>query len=119
MAAMVTGAAVVGALVGGRLVARVDPNALRKLFGWFVMVMASVILAEETDPAIGAATAGLTLFGAGFYLACTRTANCPLRRLTARSRPKACQIPPWVPLSARKQRRDTTWLVTKTALPLY
>jgi hypothetical protein len=28
-------------------------------------------------------TGGLTLFGAGFYLACTR---CPLRRLTARSR---------------------------------
>ena len=86
LAAMVTAAAVVGALVGGRLIALVDPNALRKLFGWFVLLMASVILAEETDPAIGAATAGLTLVGASFYLACTRTAHCPLRRFAARSR---------------------------------
>lgn len=84
LAAMVTGAAVVGAIVGGRLIARVDPNALRRLFGWFVLVMASVILAEETHPAIGAAAAGLTLFGAGFYIACTRTTHCPLRRLVAR-----------------------------------
>ena len=84
LAAMVTGAAVVGAVVGGQLIARVDPNALRKFFGWFVLVMASVILAEETNPAVGAATAGLTLLGAGLYIACTRTIHCPLRGLVAR-----------------------------------
>ena len=83
LAAMVTAAACGGALVGGRLIALVDPNALRTLFGWFVLLMASVILAEETDPAIGAVAAGLTLFGAGFYVACTRTSHCPLRRMVA------------------------------------
>ena len=47
MAAMVTAAAVIGAIIGGRLIGRVDPNALRKLFGWFVLLMASVILARR------------------------------------------------------------------------
>ncbi|MGZ4585814.1 MAG: sulfite exporter TauE/SafE family protein [Mycobacterium sp.] len=84
LAAMVTGAAVVGAIVGGRLICRVDPNALRRLFGWFVLLMASVILAEETTLTIGAAAAGLTLVAAGVYLACTRTTHCPMRRLVAR-----------------------------------
>ena len=84
LAAMVTGAAVVGAILGGRLTALVDPNALRQLFGWFVLLMASVILAEETNLGIGAAAAGLTLLGAGLYIACTRTTHCPLRRLVAR-----------------------------------
>jgi uncharacterized membrane protein YfcA len=83
LAAMVTTAAVIGALVGGRLIALVDPNALRRLFGWLVLLMASVILAEEASPAIGAAAAGLTLAGAGWYVACTRTTHCPLRRLVA------------------------------------
>jgi len=84
LAAMVSGAAVAGAIVGGRLVALVDPNALRRLFGWFVLLMASVILAKETTPAIGAAAAGLTLVAAGVYVACTRTTHCPMRRLIAR-----------------------------------
>lgn len=85
MAGMVTGAAVIGALIGGRVIAFVDPNALRKAFGWFVLLMATVILAEETSPAVGAAGAGLTLVGAGFYIACTRTAHCPLRGLVGRN----------------------------------
>ncbi|MFZ0833135.1 MAG: sulfite exporter TauE/SafE family protein [Mycobacterium sp.] len=84
LAAMVTGAAVVGAVVGGRLVGRIDPNALRRLFGWFVLMMAAVILAEETTPVIGAAVAGLTLIAAGVYLACTRSTHCPVRRLISR-----------------------------------
>lgn len=83
LAALVTAAAVVGAIVGGRLVVLVDPNALRKLFGWFVLLMASVILAEEASPAIGATVAALTLVGAG-CVACTRTTHCPVRRLVAR-----------------------------------
>ncbi len=89
LAAMVTGAAVIGALLGGRLIALVNPNALRKAFGWFVLLMASVILAEETSPAIGAAAAGLTLLGAGFYIACTRTTHCPLRALVGHTHPNA------------------------------
>ncbi|MET0996562.1 MAG: sulfite exporter TauE/SafE family protein [Mycobacterium sp.] len=89
MATMVTAAAVVGALIGGRLTGMVDPNALRKLFGWFVLLMASVILAQETTPAVGVAAAGLTVIAAGVYVTCRRTAHCPLRRLIAQARPVA------------------------------
>ena len=58
LALAVTAAAVVGALVGARLTAMVDPDALRKAFGWFVLAMSSVILAQEIDPSIGAIAGG-------------------------------------------------------------
>ena len=83
LAAMVTTAAVLGALIGGRLIAFVDANTLRKLFGWFVLLMASVMLAEEVHPAVGATAAGLTLL-AGVSFACSRYPHCPLRRLAGR-----------------------------------
>ena len=89
IAAMVTAAAVMGALIGGRLTGMVDPDALRKLFGWFVLLMASVILAQETTPAVGVAAAGLTVIAAGVYVTCRRTTHCPLRRLIAQTRPVA------------------------------
>ncbi len=84
LAALVIAAAVLGALLGGRLVAFVDPATLRKLFGWFVLMMASVILAQEVHPAVGATAAGLTLVAAGTSLACSRYAHCPLRRFARR-----------------------------------
>ncbi len=87
LAALVTAAAVVGAIVGGRLVVLVDPNALRKLFGWFVLLMASVILAEEASPAIGATVAALTLVGAGL---CRLHPNHPLPG-AATCRSSACR----------------------------
>jgi uncharacterized membrane protein YfcA len=54
----VTAAAVVGALVGGRLVSRVHPETLRKGFGWFVLAMGAFILVQEAPadwrlPAVG------------------------------------------------------------------
>jgi uncharacterized protein len=39
---------------------------LRAAFGWFVLAMASVILAEEIDPAVGIVTAALTISAAGY-----------------------------------------------------
>lgn len=83
LAAIVTAAAVIGAVGGERLTALVDPKTLRQAFGWFVLLMASVIIAEETTPAIGAAAAGLMTLGAGAYFTCSRTTHCPLRRLVA------------------------------------
>lgn len=80
LAAMVTGAAVVGSLIGGRLTSKVDPDTLRKGFGWFVLLMSSVIIAQELHPAVGGAVAVLTLVAAGTAYACTRTSRCPLRR---------------------------------------
>ncbi len=81
LATLVTVAAVIGALIGGRLVSLVNPTTLRQAFGWFVLVMSAVILAEEVSPATGATAAGLTLAAAGMSLACTRYHLCPLRRI--------------------------------------
>ncbi|NGP09729.1 sulfite exporter TauE/SafE family protein [Rhodococcus sp. 14C212] len=85
LAAMVTGAAVVGSLIGGRLTGMVDPEALRKGFGWFVLIMSSVILAQEIHPLVGIAAAVLTLIAAGTTFACSRSAHCPLQRLGRRT----------------------------------
>ncbi|WNG87568.1 sulfite exporter TauE/SafE family protein [Mycobacterium sp. ITM-2016-00317] len=84
VALAVTAAAVVGALVGARLTAKADPDALRKGFGWFVLAMASVILAQELHPGVGIAAAVLTAIAVIMTVACTRYTHCPLRRLGAR-----------------------------------
>ena len=81
VAGMVTAAAVAGALVGARLTSVVNPDALRKAFGWFVLAMSSVILAEELHLWVGVAAAVLTAVAGGIYFACNRTAYCPARRL--------------------------------------
>lgn len=89
LAAMVTAAAVAGALAGGRLVRSVDPAALRGAFGWMVLFMASVVLAEEIHPVVGVTAAGVTAGAAGARLACSRYAHCPLRRLAQLARGRA------------------------------
>ncbi|MDG5482790.1 sulfite exporter TauE/SafE family protein [Mycolicibacterium gadium] len=86
VALMVTAAAVVGALIGARLTAMVNPDALRKVFGWFVLAMSSVILAQEIHPAVGIGAAACTAVAGALYLACARQDFCPLRRLAGRSR---------------------------------
>ncbi|MDW5614844.1 sulfite exporter TauE/SafE family protein, partial [Mycolicibacterium sp. D5.8-2] len=61
-----------------------------KTFGWFVLVMSSVILAQEIHPAVGIAAAALTTLAAAMTVACNRYAHCPLHRLTTRlTTPKA------------------------------
>ncbi|MGB3762338.1 MAG: sulfite exporter TauE/SafE family protein [Ornithinimicrobium sp.] len=52
MAAMVTGAAVIGALLGGRLSGRIAAETLRRMFGWFVLVMAVVVAAQEAPDVV-------------------------------------------------------------------
>ncbi|XTP36420.1 sulfite exporter TauE/SafE family protein [Mycobacterium sp. TJFP1] len=90
LALAVTAAAVIGALIGARLTAMINPDSLRKTFGWFVLVMSSVILAQEIHPAVGITAAALTLIAAATTLACQRYAHCPLHRLTTRlTTPKA------------------------------
>jgi uncharacterized membrane protein YfcA len=44
---IVTGMAVVGALIGSRIVGKIHPDLLRKAFGWFVLVMAVFILSQQ------------------------------------------------------------------------
>ncbi|MDH6194794.1 putative membrane protein YfcA [Mycobacterium frederiksbergense] len=84
VAGMVVGAAVLGSLIGTRLTSRIDPNMLRQGFGWFVLLMASVMLAQEIHPALGLTTAGLTAVAALNKVACNRYGWCPMRRLLGR-----------------------------------
>ncbi len=125
LASAVTAAAVVGALVGVRLTAKFDPDVLRKGFGWLVLAMSSVILAEEIHPSVGIAMAALTAIAAAMTFAALGT---PTARFVAspRGRPQA-----W----ARRDRRREyprgyygysvsreerhPWLVTKTQSPRY
>lgn len=47
VALSVTGAAVVGSVVAGRFAGRVPEHRLRRAFGWFVAVMAVLVLVQE------------------------------------------------------------------------
>ncbi len=53
LGAMVTAAAVLGSLVGGRLAGVVPQDLLRRGFAWFVVVMAVFILSQEIPRALG------------------------------------------------------------------
>ena len=81
IAGAVTAAAVLGSLLGTRLTAQVDPDAVRRAFGWFVLLMASVILGQELHPAVGLTAAGLTALAGLGNLSCTRLGWCPMRWL--------------------------------------
>lgn len=83
VASMVTVAAVVGALAGARLTALVNPDSLRKAFGWFVLAMSSVILVEEVHPVAGIAMAVLTVAAGIVYYARSRgSADTPAGKLS-------------------------------------
>ncbi|WP_129337047.1 sulfite exporter TauE/SafE family protein [Cellulomonas endophytica] len=62
LALAVTAAAVAGALLGGRLAGRIAPDHLRQAFGWFVLVMGTVIVGQELPREwLGAAAAVLVV----------------------------------------------------------
>ena len=81
LAGMVTAAAVVGSVIGGLLTSSVEPAVLRKAFGWFVLVMAAVVLAEEANLWIGIAVAIVAAIAGGMAFLCARYARCPLRKI--------------------------------------
>ena len=62
-AAMVTLAAIAGSLVGGRLAGQVQPEHLRRGFGWFVLVMAAFILVQEIPEPIWSGLPALARLG--------------------------------------------------------
>ncbi|MER5961460.1 sulfite exporter TauE/SafE family protein [Streptomyces sp. NPDC002057] len=67
LALAVTASAVVGGLVAGRPAGRVPQDALRRAFGWFVVVMGVFVLARQLDGAVWAHPA--TWVGLGAVLA--------------------------------------------------
>lgn len=78
----VTGAAVLGSLIGGRLAGRLPEATLRQGFGWFVLVMGGVLLVQQGPawslPVVTVVAASLAL-AAGACLSLSR--SCPLRRI--------------------------------------
>lgn len=63
IAAMVTGAAIIGSFLGVWLAARTRPAALRVAFGWFVLMMATAMLLAQLPAAIALGLAGALLVG--------------------------------------------------------
>ena len=60
LAGLVTGAAVIGSIIGALLVGRVKPETLRRAFAWLVLAMSVYMLARQTTLAV-AAVAGLAI----------------------------------------------------------
>ncbi len=81
LAGMITAAAVAGSILGGLLVSRIDAGVLRKAFGWFVLVMAAVVLAQEANIWIGVAVAIVAALAGGMAFMCSHYARCPLRKV--------------------------------------
>jgi hypothetical protein len=81
LAGMVTAAAVVGSVIGGRLTSRVEPATLRKAFGWFVLAMAALVLAEEANIWLGLAVAIVAAIAGGMAFMCAHYERCPLRKV--------------------------------------
>ncbi|MFF3608350.1 sulfite exporter TauE/SafE family protein [Streptomyces sp. NPDC002463] len=64
IALTVTVAAVAGSLIGARLAGRIPQDALRKAFGWFVVVMGVFVLAQQLDTAVWTHPATWAVLGA-------------------------------------------------------
>jgi uncharacterized protein len=58
LAGLVTAAAVVGSVAGGRLAGRIPEAQLRRAFGWFVLTMAVFVLVQELPDAVRSALLG-------------------------------------------------------------
>lgn len=68
LAAIVTVAAVLGSLIGGRMTTLIKPETLRKGFGWFVLTMSAVIVSQELHWIAGAAVAAMVLIAAAIVI---------------------------------------------------
>jgi uncharacterized protein len=79
----VTLAAVVGSLVGGRLVDRIPADTLRRAFGWFVLAMGAFVLVQQVPESIQLpAQIALALIAAGVAACLAFIPRCPLHRST-------------------------------------
>jgi uncharacterized membrane protein YfcA len=83
LAALVTAAAVVGSLVGGRLAGRIPEDLLRRGFGWFVLVMGGFVLTQQLHAAAWLFPSVLVLGACGAWLVLHRR-----RKVTAGSGPR-------------------------------
>ncbi|WP_407319688.1 sulfite exporter TauE/SafE family protein [Isoptericola halotolerans] len=78
LVAAVTAAAVVGSLVGARLSDKVPEAALRRGFGWFVLVMGVFVLVQELPGTAGLVVAVVAALAATVAVTCRLVgARCP------------------------------------------
>ncbi|MGW1092397.1 sulfite exporter TauE/SafE family protein [Streptomyces sp. NPDC002596] len=63
LALAVTAAAVAGSVLGARFAGRIPQDALRKAFGWFVVVMGLFVLGQQLDTAVWTRAATWTGIG--------------------------------------------------------
>ena len=76
----ITAAAVVGSLLGARLVGRIPADALRRAFGWFVLAMGAFVLVQEAPDGARLPALIAVLGVAGAIGTCTAfVPRCPLR----------------------------------------
>lgn len=79
LVAAVTLAAIAGSLVGARLTSRVPEAALRKGFGYFVLLMGAFVLFQELPSPAGALVGGAVALAVLAALACRLAGDrCPL-----------------------------------------
>lgn len=75
----VTVAAVLGSVVGGRVAGRIPEQALRKGFGWFVLVMGGFVLAQQApDGWLLPMLVGVSILGAAMAGCWKLVPSCPL-----------------------------------------
>ncbi len=110
LAAGVTGAAVIGSLVGGTLTGRIPADALRRGFGWFVVVMGVFVLSQQAGSVLGTPMLGSLAVGAAVGVVTVVVAVVPRpggrrpqvddagratsdRRVTGGGRPRTRRLP--------------------------
>jgi hypothetical protein len=77
----VTAAAVVGSLIGARLVDRIPADVLRKAFGWFVLAMGAFVLVQQAPESTRVpALIALGLVAAAMATCSAFVPRCPLRQ---------------------------------------
>ncbi|MFB6836931.1 sulfite exporter TauE/SafE family protein [Streptomyces sp. NPDC056361] len=103
VALTVTAAAVIGSLIGGRLAGRIPQDALRKAFGWFVVVMGVFVLAQQLDTTVWTHPATWSALGA----AATVTVAVRLLRHARRARAGAGHLSGKHPLPDGGSRHST------------
>ncbi|MFD7576299.1 sulfite exporter TauE/SafE family protein [Streptomyces sp. NPDC059810] len=81
LALTVTGAAVIGSTVGARLAGRIAQDTLRAAFGWFVVLMGVLVLAQQLPPAAWTHPATWAVLGAAFGSGTTAVVASRVRRV--------------------------------------
>ncbi|MFE5941804.1 sulfite exporter TauE/SafE family protein [Streptomyces sp. NPDC056480] len=80
LALTVTAAAVIGGTAGARLAGRIPQDTLRAAFGWFVVVMGVLVLAQQLPPAAWTHPATWAVLGTGFGSGTTAVVASLVRR---------------------------------------